>query len=423
MGGNYNRPFQFRFAWMQEWQQEECHTPEISFLAKGTLLPDSELTDSKGYDIIMDRSSIKGVAALQLAELIPCGNYEFPKAVLGNRGNAKVTEYENSWQFSIWYSESAIETDIATPTKVEAKKLADLQNNRLQLAKYLVEQHDKKAAFQANINESDSGLEDEADEKTQRNESRLISILRNDKLGQLLDFPKVVDFMQEQLAKKWKDLAIKGAIHHGSAMAQPCENLNPGTIVAPHLRPGTEVIVTRYPIVSKDNIRRYTVDNKSHPELMQYKGCVFIRPDQAMQHHQCDFDGDQLVITPASKMPNIASETRHANQDNEYEAVEKREKVDYNKATDSDGDRKYTKLRQIAVAIAQNKIGWVATLIGRVQSSNSLVRQTELTRMVISARSLVVAAVILLTTLGVRALMRWACFSRKESLRQGKRFI
>jgi len=126
-----------------------------------------------------------------------------------------------------------------------------------------------------------------------------------------------------------------------------------------------------------------------------------------MQHHQCDFDGDQLVITPASKMPNIASETRHANQDNEYDAVEKREKVDYNKATDSDGDRKYTKLRQIAVAIAQNKIGWVATLIGRVQSSNSLVRQTELTRMVISARSLVIAAVILLTTLGVGDLMGW----------------
>jgi len=176
--------------------------------------------------------------------------------------------YENSWQFSIWYSESAIETDIATPTKVEAQKLADLQNNRLQLAKYLVEQHDKKAVFQANINESDSGLEDEADEKTQRNQSRLISILRNDKLGQLLDFPKVVDFMQEQLAKKWKDLAIKGAIHHGSAMAQPCENLNPGTIVAPQLRHGTEVIVTRYPIVSKDNIRRYTVDNKSGSSLL-----------------------------------------------------------------------------------------------------------------------------------------------------------
>ena len=59
--------------------------------------------------------------------------------------------YENSWQFSIWYSESAIETDIATPTKVEAQKLADLQNNRLQLAKYLVEQHDKKLFFKLTL--------------------------------------------------------------------------------------------------------------------------------------------------------------------------------------------------------------------------------------------------------------------------------
>ncbi|MEG3973696.1 hypothetical protein QT970_03610 [Microcoleus sp. herbarium8] len=369
LDGIHNRPFQFRFAWLSDWEQENCATPQINFLAKGTLLPDSQLTDNLGYDIIMDRSSIKGVAALQLAELIPCGDYEFPKAVLGNRGNAKVTEYENSWQFSIWYSEAAIQTDIATPTKLEAQKLADLQNNRLQLAKYLVEQHDKKVAFQSNIHEDNNGLEDETDEKAQRNEYRLISILRNDKLGQLLDFPKVVDFMQEQLAKKWRDLAIKGAIHHGSAMAQPCEDLKPGTIVAPHLKNGTEVIVTRYPIVSKDNIRRYTVDNKSHPELMQYKGCAFIRPDQAMQHHQCDFDGDQLVITPASKLPNIASETRHANQENEYEAVSKRSKIDYTKATDEEGNRKYTKLRQIAVAIAHNKIGWVATLIGRVQSS------------------------------------------------------
>lgn len=327
--------------------EEDCHTPEISFLAKGTLLPDANFTSELGYDIIIDRSSIKGVAKEQLAELIPCGDYEFSKAILGNRGNAKVTEYENSWQFSIWYSEAAIQADIATPTKAEAQKLADLQNNRLQLAKYLVEQHDKKAAFQSSLHEDSSGLEDEADEKAQRNESRLISILRNDKLGQLLDFPKVVDFMQEQLAKKWKDLAIKGAIHHGSAMAQPCENLKPGTIVAPHLRHGTEVIVTRYPIVSKDNIRRYTVDNKSQPELTQYKGCVFIRSDQAMQHHQCDFDSDQLVITPASRMPNIASETRHAHQENEYDAVEKREKVDYNKAIDSNGDRNYTKWRPI----------------------------------------------------------------------------
>jgi hypothetical protein len=49
-----------------------------------------------------------------------------------------------------------------------------LQNNRLQLAKYLVEQQDKKAAFQSSLHEDSSGLEDEADEKAQRNEWRLI---------------------------------------------------------------------------------------------------------------------------------------------------------------------------------------------------------------------------------------------------------
>ncbi|MCU0546124.1 MAG: hypothetical protein MUE44_28805 [Oscillatoriaceae cyanobacterium Prado104] len=368
LGSSSNRPFQFRFAWMSDWEQENCHTPAISFLAKGTLLPDAELTDSKGYDIIMDRSSIKGIAKEQLAKLIPCGDCEFPKIAIGNRGNAKTTEYENSWQFSIWYSENAIAADISQPTKTEAKQLADLQNNPLKLARYLVKQYDRKAALMANNNEGDDRNTIEGEDHTPH-ESRLIKILRHDTLGQLLDFPKVADFMREQLAKKWKDLAIKGAVHHGSAMAQPCEDLKPGTIVAPHLRHGTEVIVTRYPIVSKDNIRRYTADNKSHPELMQYKGCAFIRPDQAMQHHQCDFDGDQLVITPASRMPNIAKETRHANEENEYDAVEKREKVDYTKALDRDGNRKYTKLRQIAAAIAQNKIGWVATLIGRVQSS------------------------------------------------------
>ncbi|HEY9849824.1 MAG TPA: hypothetical protein V6D28_10220 [Leptolyngbyaceae cyanobacterium] len=369
LGAIHNRPFQFRMAWLKEWSQEDCQTPEISFLAKGTLLPDAELTDNAGYDIILDRSSIKGVDKKQLADLIPCGDYEFPQAVLGNRGNAKTTEYENSWQFSIWYSENAIQADIVPATKAEAQKLASLQNNRIQLAKYLVEQHDKKAAFRQTADDTETQLNDLGDEQTKRHESRLISILRNDKLGQLLDFPKVVDFMQEQVAKKWKDLAIKGAIHHGSAMAQPCEDLLPGSIVAPHLRHGTEVIVTRYPIVSKDNIRRYTVNNKQKPELMQYKGCVFIRPDQAMQHHQCDFDGDQLVITPASRLPHIAKETLHANDENEYEAIEKRPKIDYTQATDEEGHRKYTKLRQIAVAIAKNKIGWVATLIGRVQSS------------------------------------------------------
>lgn len=363
LGWSQNRPLQFRFCWMNKWKEKQYHTPNISFLAKGTFLPDKELTDIEGYDLIIDRSSIKGVAKNQLNQLLPCGDYQFPQAVLGNRGNAKIQRYENSWQLSIWYSEVAINADIVTPTKIEARKLASMQNNPLKLKEYLIQQHDLKASF---TNDETTNIEQ--DQETQSS-SVMITILRHDKYGQLLDFPKIASFMRTQLAKKWRDLAVKGSLYHDSAMAQPFDNLKPGTIVASHLRHGTEVIVTRYPIVSKDNIRRYTVDNRQQPDLLKYRGCVFIRSDQAMQHHQCDFDGDQLVVTPTNKIPHIAAETRHANQENEYQLVQKRPKIDYTQAKDEKGQSQYTKLRQIAIAIAKNKIGWVATLIGRVQSS------------------------------------------------------
>lgn len=368
IGGKSNRPFQFRLAWLKQWQSDSLHSPSTSFLAKGTFLPNQSLTEDQGYDLILDRSSIKGIAKNKLNSLIPCGDYELPQVILGNRGNAKIQDYENSWQMSIWYSESAIQKDLVPPTQKEAQKLSNLQKDPLLLAQYLVEQYDKKKQLN-HFNDEDSLPLDSEEDASQPTESRLITILRHDKYGQLLDFPKVADFMRNQLANRWRDLAIKGAIHHGSAMAQPCDTLKRGTIVAPHLQDGEEVIVTRYPIVSKDNIRRYTVNNAQKPELQHYRGCAFIRSDQAMQHHQCDFDGDQLVITPASRLPHLAAETRHANEENEYDPVEKRKKVDYTKAKDAKGQLKYTKLRQIAVAVPNNSIGYIATLIGRVQSS------------------------------------------------------
>ncbi len=370
LGGRTNRPFQFRFAWRQQWDDGDSDKiPNASFLAKGTFLPNKTLTTDRGYDLILDKSSIKGFAKERLDQLIPCGDYELPKAILGNRDNALAQEYENSWQMSIWYSEKAIQKDIVPPTLEEAQKLASLQKDPLKLARYLVEQHDSKAALAEKMDsETDVNLSEEG-EKQQRSTSRLISLLRQDQYGQLLDFPKVADFLRDQLASKWRDLAIKGAVSHGSAMAQPCDSLKPGTIVAPHIKHGTEVIVTRYPIVSKDNIRRYTVDNKQKPELLRYRGCAFIRPDQAMQHHQCDFDGDQLVVTPAKQLPSIAAETRHANSQNEFKPVQKRKKIDYTQALDPSGSHKYTKMRQIAVAVPKNSIGYIATLIGRVQSS------------------------------------------------------
>lgn len=138
MGGKANRPFQFRFAWLENWA-DNPEQAKTSFLAKGTLLPNVAL-EAEGYDIILDRSSIKGIKKTLLPALIPCGEYEFPRIALGNRGNAKVIDYENSWQFSIWYSEEALRKDFVEPTRKEAEQLAQLQRDPLALAKHIVEE-------------------------------------------------------------------------------------------------------------------------------------------------------------------------------------------------------------------------------------------------------------------------------------------
>jgi hypothetical protein len=427
-----NCPFQFRLAWNKDWQNPNLQsTTPASFLAKGTLLPNYNLTEKQGYDLVLDRSSIKGIVKNQspftitlkdniwqlsieqdnplakqlnrllkeheidfnvtkerenqlfdfklnnpsqadietieqefgswgIDKLVPCGDYELPQIIIGNRAYAEEQKYDNSWQFLTWFSKEAIEKDIVPATQLEALKLAAISQDSLALNQYIVEKYDRTFKLAFSDEELAQNLEDNNEHDR---DTAIMSLLRNDKLGLLDQYPKIVEFKREQLRKSWLELATKGAVKLDTAMAQPCENLHKGTIVAPHLQQGEEVIVTRYPIVCKDNIRRYTVDNHQPAalSLQHYRNCVFIRPDQAMQHHQCDFDGDQLVVTPTSKMPNIAREIRHANQENEFLSIVKRQKTDY-------APPQFNSLRQVAAAVRDNSIGYIATAIGRVAS-------------------------------------------------------
>jgi hypothetical protein len=373
LGGERNCPLQFRFAWMKYWAEADNYqSPKTSFLAKGTFLPDAKLTDAQGYDIIMDISSIKGIKKSHLKDLIPCGEYEFPQAVIGNRGNAKATSYDNSWQFTIWYSEAAVKEDFSQPTQDKAQALADLQRNPLALAKYIVQQYDKQQRSQQEQSE-EAVNEVEGDANQQVQESRWISLLRSDKYGQLIETPKFRKFATDYVANQWRDLAIKSGYSHSSGMAMPCDacggrshRLPRGTVCVPHLPEG-DVILTRYPIVNSDNIRLYR--NIHDPELKKTRNVVWIHPKDAEEYHQADFDGDQLMVSPASKLPNIAKETLRAGEPGRFEPVKQRPKVPYTEITDAEGNLKYRDLSQIAAVANQNKVGLVATNIGRVQSS------------------------------------------------------
>ncbi len=366
LGGEQNCPFQFRFAWRKQWakgSEENC--PRVSFLSKGTLLPDARLTEAEGYDIIMDRSSIKGIKKARLDELVPCGDYEFPRAAMGNRGNARATSYDNSWQFTIWYSEDAVRQDLKQPTEKKAKVLADLQRNPLALARYIVQEYDKEQ--QRRQERSEEEFEDmDGTANSQVQESRWISLLRSDKYGQLVETPKFRKFATDYVAGRWRDLAIKSGYSHSSGMAMPSDDLPRGTVCVPHLPEG-DVILTRYPIVNSDNIRLYR--NSHDPELKKTRNVIWINPKDAEEYHQADFDGDQLMVSPASQLPNLAKETLRAGEPGRFEAVKQRPKLAYSEVATDDGGSKYQNLAQIAAAANQNKVGLVATNIGRVQSS------------------------------------------------------
>lgn len=366
LGGERNCPLQFRFAWMKcGAESDNSQSPKTSFLAKGTFLPDAKLTDAQDYDIIMDISSIKGIKKSHLKKLIPCGEYRFPQAVIGNRGNAKATSYDNSWQFTIWYSEAAIKQDLTQPTQEKAQQLAELQRHPLALAKYIIQQYDKQQqSQQEQTEETVNGIDNNTNNQIQ--ESRWISLLRSDKYGQLIETPKFRKFATDYIANQWRDLAIKSGYSHSSGMAMPCDRLPRGKICVPHLPEG-DVILTRYPIVNSDNIRLYS--NIHDPELKKTRNVVWIHPKDAEEYHQADFDGDQLMVSPASKLPNIAKETLRAGEPGRFEPVKQRPKIPYTEITDEQGNLKYRDLAQIAAVANQNKVGLVATNIGRVQSS------------------------------------------------------
>lgn len=206
----------------------------------------------------------------------------------------------------------------------------------------------------------------EGNANNQAQESRWISLLRSDKYGQLIETPKFRKFATDYIANQWRDLAIKGGYNHNSGMAMPCDRLTRGTICVPHLPEG-DVILTRYPIVNSDNIRLYS--NIHDPELKKTRNVVWIQPKDAEEYHQADFDGDQLMVSPTSKLPNIAQETLRAGEPGRFEPVKQRPKLAYTEITDEEGNFKYKNLAEIAAASSQNKVGLVATNIGRVQSS------------------------------------------------------
>jgi len=370
IGGVAHLPLQFRLAYPPLQSASQSSALTTPFLAKGTLIVDESLTTEQGYDLVLDQSSIKGIPKQDLNAFIPCGDYELSEAVMGNRQNAKATQYSNSWQFTVCYSAEAIAHDFGEQTREAATQLARLQHDPITLRDFILRETERK--YQPHPLQDEQlvdaeGIEPEADEV---DEPAMIRILRADTQGLLLNTPKVQQFMQDYLRRQFLELATKGAYKHDSGMALPSLELRRGHVCVPHLPPGETVIVTRSPIPSSDNIRKY--HNVHLPTLTPYKNTVWMHPDDAAEHHQGDFDGDQMQVSLARKLPAITRETKWADEPRHYAKVEQRSKLSYQDAFEQRGEarpRGVPFLGQVAAAASQEEVGIIASYIGKVQSS------------------------------------------------------
>lgn len=413
IGGEKNRASQFRFAWLRSWNAENLEsTPQVSFLAKGTLRPDDyllhSLADSEGNQpqLILDRSSIKGINKKQLKDLIPCGDYELPKAILGNRKNSQIGITQTSWQSTgVWFDEEAQRQDLVPAAKAEAQRLATLQRDPMKLRQAMIEDHDRREAFLARLNErklqeqqdklprncdDEITVNNEDNSEDQKRERQDIQMLKADKLGLMIGSPEFTNMAQRWLASKWRNLATRGALAMTSAMALPCEDLPRGIVCANHLEQG-DCIQGRFPILNKDGLRKYqnihaknleTVPEEIRTVMAKIKGVIWFHPKDLERFHQGDFDGDEPFGIESRKIPHIAQQILPAQEELfDFGEVIQAEKVPYTQARyredDSEvlegkakaGDRKFTTLEQIGVASSQNEVGLVALAIGKVAAA------------------------------------------------------
>jgi hypothetical protein len=380
LGAPSDRPFQFRLIWNERWADpDQPFLP--SFLSKGVLAVDDELAPEPNQ-IILDQTSIKGIHKEVLDTFVPRGDYALPQVVLGNRENARNRLYRNSWQFTTSFSAEAIERDFGPVTQAEAERLRVIQSDPAMLKRHVIRLYRQSQHI---IDSHDEGSDTYADpdldegQGSEREDPVMIQLLCQDKLGILNATPKVQDYQRSRLQRAWKELAINGGHKHQSARAVPSRELTRGEVCIPGVPDGEVIIVTRSPIPSSDNIRKY-VNNATVERLQLYKGCIWMNAADAAEYHQGDFDGDQMQWDFARDLPNIAKEVKWAGEPGDFKGIQQRPKQPYVITDLSVYTADRESLKQVAPIIQgsvlegaiggeQNKVGLVATLIGRIQSA------------------------------------------------------
>ena len=337
--GKTNTPFQFRMGIKPQ------DGNDVYRIAKGTLAPSSQLENlgipqiergedgstrvKTGYDLVLATSSFKG--RKDETKIAP-GEYNLTVGI-GVKTLAQYGKQSLGTQVLVNYPKG-VEADILPELKQKAEKLAQIQSDPRELAKYYISKHslrrellnrnqektqpkeptEDKVSFNRvmglieklptqnlvttsdveqektkNLGSFDQGLSlieelpnqyltassdpDVKVEQEQTNELLYLTFKACvEHHPQLLEHPKIVDELNKLTQNEWKDLATGRAIEFEAGLAQPSLALEEEEICIPYFPEGAEVIVTRSPLVNSNGV--IVLTNKHLPEFMREQGTV-----------------------------------------------------------------------------------------------------------------------------------------------------
>ncbi len=254
------------------------------------------LLEAQSYDLILPLSGFKGKKPSPgevITETMFIGT-----VALGEKRVAK-----GSQMLWAWYSWGAVQDDIMPRTLAECHQLVEAFESPKAMAEILGNEYRNKLDFEFSGSlgeeediEDGEGAEADADEQF---EDPLITILNSDKAGLLLRHPWVVGRMVDRLAKRWRRLAIAGAVEFVSLLGQPIPMAG-DNFLAKDVSPG-EHLLFRNPILHYgyinilNNVINQAMENNLGA-IDKIKGSIWMAQELMLERFQGDTDGDWYQV-------------------------------------------------------------------------------------------------------------------------------
>ncbi len=369
--------FQFRLGIKPQEQNP------VMRIAKGTLAPavldfgglkyqtsQKNLRAKTGYDLVLATSSFKGRKG---ESAITPGEYLLGEIGLGVKYEAVYRPHSLGTQFLVNYP-VAVQQEILPILKEQAIELADAQKDVRKLAALYVEDYERRKELNPELSNEEpefdifDNLSNDDEAQEQEKDLLVYEIIKADLNGycQLLEHPRIIAELQDFTRKKWRDIATGNSIKFTGGMAQPSLDLNENEVCIPIIPDGEKVIVSRSPLINSNGV--IILINKKLPNTSQ--GCVYLNPKAAMDHLQCDFDGDYPFFARYKDFPVLGAEIeKKLSPEHRYPPIIKKDKIPYQGT-----------FQEIACSAIESKIGIIANAINKniaLQSEIDNLPETE----------------------------------------------